>query len=218
MFVKRLAALVLVAAAVGLVIIGQPDLQRKMAWAEEDLNNRIASREYHIDPAELLELMWNNQLRLALLDVRSEADYNLFHLIDARRFTFSEEDMQWSENLPEETVRVVMSNDERLADEAWKKLRALDVPNVYILSGGINVWLSLCRPHRSPSEHLKPVHVLKENADQLPQEELKYTFPAALGDRYPEARPPSVCFSDREYEKKVKVLKPVMVPTGGCGG
>jgi rhodanese-related sulfurtransferase len=218
MFVKHLAAFVLVAAAAGLIIIGQPDLERKIAWADEELSDQIASRDYHIDPAELLELMWNNQLRLALLDVRDEGDFNLFHLIDAHRFTFSEGDLRWSDDLPEETVRVVMSNDERRANEAWKKLRALDVPNVYILSGGINVWLSLCKPHKRPGEYLKPAHVLREDAGDLPEDELKYTFPAALGDRYPEARPPAECFSDREYEKKVKVLKPVFVPTGGCGG
>ena len=39
------------------------------------------------------------------------------------------------------TVFVVMSNDEQAATEVWKTLVAESVPNVYILSGGVNGWL-----------------------------------------------------------------------------
>ncbi|UCH83658.1 MAG: rhodanese-like domain-containing protein [Candidatus Latescibacterota bacterium] len=215
---KPLAAAVMLAAALVLMIVGQPDLDRKLAWAASDLDEAIASRNYHIDPAELLELMWNNQLRLALLDVRDEGDYNLFHLIDSRWFAFTEEDLLWSAGLPGETVRVVLSNDETAANEAWKKLKVLGVPNIYILSGGINVWLSLCKPHKSPTVEMVPPHILKPNASALGDDKLKYTFPAALGDRYPEARPPATCFADREFTSKVEVLKPAAVLSGGCGG
>jgi rhodanese-related sulfurtransferase len=215
---KVLAAALLFATGAGAMLVGHPDLDRKLAWAEAELNHRIESRDYHIDPAELLELMWNNQIRLALLDVRDEADYNLFHLIDARRFAFTDADMRWSENLPDETVRVVLSNDEARAEDAWKKLTVLDVPNVYVLAGGVNAWLRLCKPHKAAAARLEPVHLLRPDAGRLGEEQLKYTFPAALGDRYPEARPPADCFADRGYQKKVTVLKPVTVPAGGCGG
>ena len=43
--------------------------------------------------------------------------------------------------MPANTVFVVMSNDETTATEVWKTLTAQAVPNVYILSGGINNWL-----------------------------------------------------------------------------
>jgi len=215
---KTFGAVLMLAGGAAVMAIGQPDLDRRLAKMEEELNEKIESREYHIDPAELLELMWNNQLRLALLDVRAEGDYNLFHLIDARLFDFTEDDFAWSEALPDETVRVVISNDEGRANEAWKKLTALGVRNVYILEGGVNRWLSLCKPHKAEGDRLEPAHVLRADADQLGPDELRYTFPAALGDRYPEARPPEHCFSEREYEKKVTVLKPVAVPVGGCGG
>jgi rhodanese-related sulfurtransferase len=213
---KRAGALILLLAGAAAAIVGGPDAADRLEWAGPELEGEILSRAYHIDPGELLDLMWNNQLRLALLDVRDESDFNLFHLIDARHFEFTREDLDWSEGLPDETVRVVMSNDETRANEAWKRLRVLDVPNVYILDGGINQWLSLCRPHKPGAP--RPPHILRSDAGTLGDEELKYTFPAALGDRYPEARPPEFCFSDRSYTPKVKVLKPVEVPGGGCGG
>ena len=218
MIFKRAGAILLLAAAAGALVVGHPGMERKLAWAAADLDREIGSRAYHIDPAELLRLMWNNQLRLALLDVRDEADFNLFHLIDARRFEFTEADLLWSERLPDETVRVVISNDEARADEAWKKLRVLRVPNVYVLSEGINGWLNLCRPHGAFEAAMRPAHVRRPDADSLKEDMLKYTFPAALGDRYPEARPPAECFSQRSYAAKVSVLKPVSAPAGGCGG
>jgi rhodanese-related sulfurtransferase len=215
---KRIGAIVMVAAGAGVMLVGQPDLDRKLAREFAGLQLVVDSRDYHIDPAELLELMWNNQIRLAVLDVREEADYNLFHLIDARRFAFTRADLDWSENLPGESVRVVVSNGEDRAEDAWMKLNALEVPNVYILAGGINGWLALCKPHKAETASLEPAHSLRPDANRLGPDELTYTFPAAMGDRYPEARPPSECFSDREFQKKVTVLKPVTVPVGGCGG
>jgi len=212
----RIGAALLFVAAAGALFAGSPDVGDKLEWAGPGLDRDIQSRAYHIDPGELLDLMWNNQLRLALLDVRDEEDFNLFHLIDARRFEFTPEDLKWSEGLPEETVRVVISNDETRANEAWKKLEVLGVPNVYILAGGVNQWLSLCRPHEIGTP--RPPHVLRSDAGSLADDSLKYIFPAALGDRYPEARPPEFCFGDRTYQPKVTVLKPVDVPAGGCGG
>ena len=218
MYLRRLGAVLLLAAGAGALIAGHADESRMLARMGPELDQLIESRAYHIDPAELLSLMWNNQLRLGLLDVRDESDFNLFHLIDARHFAFTEDDLLWSDRLPDETVRVVMSNDERWANEAWKRLRVLKVPNIYILSGGINKWLELCKPAVAGSGGLRPAHVQRPDAGTLEEDVLKYTFPAALGDRYPEARPPAECFSERIYIAKVKVLKPVSVPSGGCGG
>ncbi len=218
MFLKRVGAVLLFAAGAGALIAGHADESRMLEKMGPELDQLIESRAYHIDPAELLSLMWNNQLRLGLLDVRDEADFNLFHLIDARHFAFTEDDLLWSDGLPDETVRVVMSNDERRANEAWKRLRVLKPPNIYILSGGINKWLELCKPEVTGSGGLRPARVLRPNAGTLEEDVSKYTFPAALGDRYPEARPPAECFSERAYIAKVKVLKPVSVPAGGCGG
>ncbi len=45
--------------------------------------------------------------------------------------------------LPENSVIVLMSNNEERATEAWKMLVAQNVVNVYILEGGINHWLDV---------------------------------------------------------------------------
>jgi rhodanese-related sulfurtransferase len=217
-FQKTLAALILLGLGVVALLVGAPDTERKLAWAADSLDGAVRSRAYHIDPAELLDLMYNNQIRLAILDVRDGGDFNLFHLLDARRFAFTEDDLAWARSLPEEAaVFVVVSNDETRAEEAWKRLTVLKFRNAYILEGGMNLWLSLCKPEHAAADR-RPVHRIRADAAALGEERLRYTFPAALGDLYPEARPRAGCFSDRTFQTKVRVLKPVAVPSGGCGG
>ena len=78
-----------------------------------------------------------------MLDVRSEGDYNMFHILDAEHVPADEIPDMLDDFIqePANTVFVVMSNDETAATEAWKIMVAESVPNVYILSGGINGWL-----------------------------------------------------------------------------
>lgn len=76
----------------------------------------------------------------------SRGDFNLFHLIDAKRFSFNDADISWLDNLPGATVHVALCNDERQAEEAWKSLRVMKYQNIYVLTGGINLWLDLCKP------------------------------------------------------------------------
>jgi hypothetical protein len=51
--------------------------------AEKEL--LLNSRAVYVHPAEVVDTMYDFGIRLVLLDVRSEADYNLFHVLDARR-------------------------------------------------------------------------------------------------------------------------------------
>ena len=66
--------------------------------------------------------MHDHKLNLVMLDVRNEADYNLFHIADSRNVLPD----QIEEIIPDlhfeeaNKVFVVMSNDEATAQETWK--------------------------------------------------------------------------------------------------
>ena len=201
---------VLVILAVVVAIIGQPttaDRWNKLASVRaEDLKNR----EVYIHPGELLDTFHDHKLNLVMIDVRSEADYNLFHLLDADHI--SPEEIQDTIDeyiaLPANTVIVVMSNDETTATEVWKTLTAQAVPNVYILSGGINNWLDT---FATPFEE-----GFCGKITQAGDEELHYEFDAALGSNCPAAYPDHDEYHF-EYEKKIELdLKRAPVG-GGCG-
>ena len=78
------AAGILVAGAALVLLLGQPDSADKWARIELTKDAALAAREVQISPAELLNSREDNQINLVMLDVRDEADFNLFHLRNAR--------------------------------------------------------------------------------------------------------------------------------------
>jgi rhodanese-related sulfurtransferase len=200
-------ALVLVAIAVALV--GQPTTADRWARIEAERSAQLAAREVQIHPGELLGIIHDDAIRVRMLDVRPEAEYNLFHILDAEQIDPATVDGLIAElhAAPDNTVFVVMSNDEGAATEVWKTLVAEAVPNVYILEGGVNNWLDTFA-----AEEFKEAYRLSS----VPAGALAYRFDAALGSRYPAAEPnPSAVFL--EFTPKVKLEVKRGPSGGGCG-
>lgn len=199
----------LLAVAAVVLIIGQPtNVDRWQAIAEEK-GAALANREVQIHPGELLEKLNDRALRVMMLDVRSEADFNLFHVQDAINAPpdsllalVPELHLQ-----PANTLFVVMGNGETAATDAWKTLVAEAVPNVYILEGGINNWLATFGTESFLAEH-PPA----PGSDDT----LLYTFNAALGSRYAVAEPDPHLY-ELEYTPKVQMELKRAPSGGGCG-
>jgi rhodanese-related sulfurtransferase len=202
----QVGAGLLAAGAFAALAVGQPTTRDRVAMMGPELEKGLSSRQFHIDAGEVLDLMSNNRIRLMLIDVRSEADYNLFHLIDARRIAAQEWDAPSLRRVPAEAVKVVMSNDEAAAEEAWKYFRAGGMLNVYILEGGINRWLDIYG-----SGELRRIATAGHN------DRLRYQFAHVVGSRHPAASPHPSQVPKRDYQRKVKVLAPVSNAGGGCG-
>jgi rhodanese-related sulfurtransferase len=202
----RAGAGALALAAFGLVIIGQPTNADRWAKISSEKELLLNAREVQIHPAELLEATKNDAIRVILLDVRAEVDYNLFHLKNARHTPLDSLPDQVARFLlePSNTVFVVMSNDEAAATEAWKYLEAENLPNVYILDGGINHWLQIYG-----DADVQPI--------QAGDDQLKFAFPAALGARHPAATPDPYKF-EIEFIPKIKLQTKQGPGGGGCGG
>ena len=203
-------AAALLAVAVAVLVIGQPSLTDKWERVAAVKEAALVSREVQIEPAELLTSMADDKLQVVLLDVRPEADYNLFHIegaqnvkLDALPLLAQDLIAKYAPN----RVVVVMSNEEQNATQAWKILVAEAVTNVYILEGGVNNWLT--------------VFAINE-ADITPtpappgEEALRFSFPAALGSRY-EASFPSAHEWELEFTPKIKLELKRDKSGGGCG-
>ena len=82
-----------------------------------------------------------------ILDVRDEHDFNVFHVGGARRLSpealLRAEEYERLVAQPASTVTFLVGNGEGTALETWKGLKALGVPNLYVVEGGINRWLEL---------------------------------------------------------------------------
>jgi rhodanese-related sulfurtransferase len=200
----------LLLAAAAVAVIGQPTTADRWARLVPTHQPQLAAREVYIHPGEVLDSQADRRLNLVLLDVRGEADYNLFHLRGARQAPLAALPGMVPGLLAEpadNTVYVVMSNDEAAATEAWKLLVAESLPNVYILEGGINGWLGMFAAG-DPGVVATPMAIA---ADQL-----RYQFTAALGARYPAAAP-DLHSHDIEYTPKIKLERKRGPSGGGCG-
>lgn len=209
----RILRRVAVAGALGIglaaLTIGQPTIERKIAWAEPSHRARLDSREVFIDPAELLGLMHNNQIELRLVDVRSQRDFNVFHLLDAQNVRPEELDRSWAKDIAPSDIVVVMSNDEASACQAWKRLAVLPDINAYILAGGLNRWLDVY--------HRRLADVPGPESPSAGEDSFRYRFASALGDRYAASRPAAKEVSRRQFTSRVKMLTPGRAVGGGCG-
>jgi len=192
-----------------LILIGQPTTVDRWNRISDEKEKLLAERAVQIHPAELLHYMHDDRVSPLLLDVRSEADYNYFHLRDAVLTDSAALPIDDLLKRPANTLIVVMSNDEIAATAAWKTLVAESVPNVYILGGGVNGWVDTFADDNFKKQYAQAPGRL----DDLP----RYVFPAALGARHVAADPNPDVFARLEYVQKVKLEGKRAASGGGCG-
>ena len=201
----------LVVIAVTIVVIGQPTTADRWAKIAPKMNLALDARTFQIEPIELLHTMHDHKLNLVMLDVRDEADYNLFHIMDAQHVTPGDIHARIDEFIsePANTVFVVMSNDEDSATETWKTLVAESVPNVYILGGGVNNWLDTFATDFEEDFCAK--------VKLASNDELRYDFAAALGASCPAAFPNIEDYEEVEFTPKIQLELKRAPTSGGCG-
>ena len=206
----RLAAAVALVMLAGLTAtIGQPDFQRRWNMMAAVEQPRIGRREIYASPLEVVHLQNDRQIVVRLLDVRSQSDFNYFHIRDAERINSAalEPLAQRLVAEPANTVFILVGNDEQQATEVWKQLRGASVPSLYVLEGGINKWIE----QFADETFLHDARIADKKADQL-----GFRFVQALGDQYLMAKPNAEAY-EQEYDAKVK-LEVKRAPTGGgCG-
>jgi hypothetical protein len=189
---------------------GQPPIVNTVTYtADEMLSNRFV----FVSPAEAFKAKYNQAMNPVYLDVRSEADYNIYHIEGAVNVPLERLEEVIPVLLtepPANTVFIVMSNDETAAVQAWKILVASSVPNVYILEGGVNNWIAF---FGKEDETLKDVR----RAPNPAPDQLAYIFPAALGDRYESCSPSPIKYEELEFEAKIQLQLKRDKSGGGCG-
>lgn len=228
--IRVVGAVALFAAAVAVLAIGTPSLEDKynkvtftrtetieqlnadpivntLTYSADDM---LAKRLVFITPAEAFKAKYNQSMNPVYLDVRSEADYNLYHIENAVNVPLerlSEVVPLLLSEPPANSVFILMSNDEAAATKAWKTLVGSSVQNVYILEGGVNNWIAF---FGKDDKALQP-------APNAGDDQLGYVFPAALGSRYESCDPNPQEYESLEFEAKIKLQLKRDKSGGGCG-
>jgi rhodanese-related sulfurtransferase/uncharacterized membrane protein (DUF485 family) len=184
----------------------EPQTVTRVYSADEMLSKRLV----FTSPAEAFKARYQQAINLVYLDVRSESDYNLYHLVDSVNVPLArlpEVIPSLLSEPPANTVFITISNDEAAAVEAWKLLVASRVQNVYILEGGINNWIAF---FGSKDEPLRPLAKAGE-------EQLRYEFPAALGSRYKSCSPSPIEYEKLDFQARIVLQLRRDKSGGGCG-
>ncbi len=197
-------SVVLILGAFAVMMIGQPTLAD--AWNRNAEKQALLAEGKAFVPAEeMIQAIYDPLINPILLDVRSERDYNLYHLEGAQRVDLDQIPGMIKKLVdePDGTVVFVMSNDETAAVEAWKMLVAKNSVNAYVLKGGINGWIE-----EFGADKFEPV-------GEHPDDTLAWIIPEARGDKWPSAIP------EQPHEKKpyeiIKLQKKAPTGAGGCG-
>ena len=224
----------LVLAALVATVQGQPSPETRYGWIAAQADRQIRERAIFVHPAEVVAMRKDTAVRVGILDVRDEHDFNLFHLAGARRVSLG--DLRRPGfvkpllDQPANVVTFVVSNGEGPALAAWKTLRGSGVLNVYVIEGGINRWLELYPPPPCVATPLAGARSGAPGAD-----EPAYRFVFSTGSALPSAQPelpprlpdlpcPAVAGSGVQsaawpahpFETKVK-LQLRRAVRGGCG-
>ncbi|RJP54489.1 MAG: hypothetical protein C4583_02450 [Anaerolineaceae bacterium] len=218
---RLVGAGLLAAAAIGIVLIGTPSTEAKydrlsfnrtvegqqVVFTADEM---LSTRQAYIHPGELLATMADDRLIASIIDVRPEADYNLFHIVNSVNIPAADIKSVVPSLLADQTpnkVYVVVSNDETAATQAWKILVAEAVPNVYILEGGVNHWITV---FGQDEDGIAP---LTSNVDEF----LRFAFPSALGNRYQCANPSPLMEWEIEFDPMIQLQLKRDKSGGGCG-
>ena len=172
-----------------ILVLGQPTPQAKWRHLQGGLAKSLENRDVYVHPREVVELKKNPTLYVKIIDVRPEADFNLFHLGGSQRLNLAEiaqpATLKRLLTAPDNAVFFVVSNGEQAATQAWQALKASGVTNLYIIEGGINNWLEVFPP--------EPCLLANAAAKPAgPAEQLQYDFRYAVGDQSRSAHPDSV--------------------------
>lgn len=219
---RMYGAAVLVVLAVAVIFIGSPSTETKYARVkinrtinEQEVkmspDQALADRQVQILPAELFRTMNDDTLKLNIIDVRGEAEYNLFHIKNAVNIPYPQLKSyvpKFLANSAANVIYVVVGNEEELSTKAWKLLVGESIPNVYLLEGGVNNWIAFFG---------KDDPAIVKSAGQLVADRLQYSFPAALGDRYECADPSPIEYEKIEFEPRIQLQLKRDKSGGGCG-
>ncbi len=184
----------------------KPQAVARVYRADQMLEKRLV----FTTPAEAFQARYQQSLKPVYLDVRSESDFNLYHLADAVHAPPEQLERMIPALLaepPTNTVFITMGNDEAAAVQAWKRLVAARVPNVYVLEGGLNRWIAT---FGAGDPALRP------RAGAAP-DTLRYGFAAALGDRYASCAPRPQDHEKMAFEPRIVLQLKRDKSGGGCG-
>ncbi len=182
-------------AGLGLIIAAIPqNTTHPYKLTAKELLEEAGSKVKYFTPDEVAELLVNKDPSIQLIDIRSQDEYDKFHLPGAINIPLSDLLNEEYRDLLDQDIKqnIFYSNSTVGANEAWMITRQLGYLNNYVLMGGLNYWAETIMNPIPP-------------ANTSPDEEIaKYQFRMGAGQALGGAQ------VDETSESAVTIDKPII--------
>ena len=137
----------LLAVAILVWIIGQPNPIRKWKYMESRYAGMLTTRAVFIHPLEYVKTNNESSIKLITYDLRPEKEFQAFHLSGSENVKpedfLNPEFVAPLAQLPPQGVVVLIADDDAVSVKAWQYLKVQGVVNLYILENGLHNWNSI---------------------------------------------------------------------------
>lgn len=119
-----------------------------------DITKQIVSKEDHISAEELGQMIINKEPGFIVIDVRSQEEYNNFHLQPSNNIPMETllKENTLSELDPDKLI-VLYSNGGTHASQVWILMQQQGFRNCVVLLGGLNYWVDVYTNPEPPTGH-----------------------------------------------------------------
>jgi len=159
---------ILVALAVLIWMVGQPDPIRKWKLMENKYSEQLTSKAVFIHPLEYVKTNNESTIKLLTLDLRSDKDFEAFHLTGSENINMQDVlnrgFVSRLAQLPANAVVVLIADNDSISVKAWQYLKVQGVLNLYILENGLHTWNSLFADKKI---HGKTINIASPPAEVL---------------------------------------------------
>jgi rhodanese-related sulfurtransferase len=169
---KPLYKLAVVLIPLGIMIAAIPDNKVVVEKANpQQILSEMKDGSYLIKNDVIADMLVKKDPTLQLIDVRSQAEFDQFHLPEAISIPLDNILSEENGALFDQEVKmnVLYSNGTSVASEAWMLLRQQGYKSLYVLEGGVNYWAETILNPKQPS------------STSPDDEQAKYDFRKAAG-------------------------------------
>ncbi len=119
------------------LFIGAPTRQEKIELDMRQIAYVLQTKSHLVPVAEVADALISGRPDFRLIDLRSEAEYEKYHIPGALRLSVAE--ILGMPRIPYEKVILYAASD-LVAAENWMLLYGRGMRNVYLLEGGLDAW------------------------------------------------------------------------------
>lgn len=120
-------------------------------FTEEELVHQLNNRSNYIDADQLAHMIIDKEPGFQVLDIRSQEDFEKYHIPGALSIPLNKLfDKSSKDFILPYKMKILVSNGNTKAGQAWVLMRSKGYKDVFVLHGGMNYWVDTFNSPEKP--------------------------------------------------------------------